>query len=138
VGAEVEIETLPGYMPLFVDRRLGEVFKRNALELVGDNGWAELGPIAASTDAGDLSHILPVLHPSHGGCAGTNHAADFGIADPRAAYVTPAAAMAWTIVDLLADGATEARRVLDEFQPKLDRQGYLRSMRSLARTERYP
>jgi amidohydrolase len=138
VGASVEIETLPGYMPLLVDRGLGELFKRNALELVGEAGWAELGPIAASTDAGDLSHVMPVLHPSHGGCVGTNHAADFQIADAETAYLRPAKALAWTIVDLLADEAAAARRVLAAFRPRLSRDAYLAHLRSLARTERYP
>jgi metal-dependent amidase/aminoacylase/carboxypeptidase family protein len=138
VGAAVEIETLPGYMPLFVDTALGALFKDNALMLVGDAGWAEMGPIAASTDAGDLSHVLPVLHPSHGGCVGTNHAADFEIQDPDVAYVTPAKAMAWTIVDLLSDDAAHAQRVLHNFQPRLTRETYLTHMRGLARTERYP
>ena len=137
VGASVEIETLPGYLPLLVDAELAQVFKRNALELVGEAGWAELGPITASTDAGDLSHVLPVLHPSHGGCSGTNHAADFLIADPQVAYIQPAKAMAWTIVDLLSNDAAEARRVLASFKPRMTRDQYLAHMRSLARTESY-
>jgi amidohydrolase len=136
VGATVEVETLPGYMPLFVDRELGALFRLNGLELVGAEGWAEPGPIAASTDAGDLSHLMPVLHPSHGGCTGTNHAADFAIADLQAAYVTPAKALAWTIVDLLAEKAAEARRVLSNFRPRLTREQYLAHMRGLARTDR--
>jgi amidohydrolase len=138
VGATVEIETLPGYMPLFVDRGLGGFFKANALDLVGDLGWAEQGPIAASTDAGDLSHVMPMLHPSHGGCVGTNHAADFEIQDPAIAYLKPATALAWTIVDLLSDDAAHARQVLGSFQPRLTRDAYLAYMRGLARTERYP
>jgi amidohydrolase len=137
VGATVEIETLPGYMPLIVDPLMGELFKRNALALVGDSGWAEAGPIAASTDAGDLSHVMPMLHPSHGGYSGTNHAADFFVTDPYVAYLQPAKAVAHTIVDLLADDATEARRVLQAFEPKLTRAEYLAYMRALARTERY-
>lgn len=138
VGASVDIETLPGYMPLFVDTTMGALFKDNALALVGPASWAEMGPIAASTDAGDLSHVLPVLHPSHGGCVGTNHAADFQIQDPEVAYVAPAKAMAWTIVDLLADNAAHAQQVIHHFQPRLTRATYLAHMRSLARTERYP
>jgi amidohydrolase len=138
VGASVEIETLPGYMPLLVDPALGALFKTNALELVGEPGWAERGPLAASTDAGDLSHVLPMLHPSHGGCSGTNHAADFEIQDPAVAYLTPARALAWTIVDLLSNDAAQARDVLSTFQPKLTRDAYLAYMRGLARTERYP
>jgi amidohydrolase len=132
VGASVEIETLPGYMPLIVDPDLGAIFKRNALELVGDSGWAEMGPIAASTDAGDVSHVMPMLHPSHGGCRGTNHAADFEIDDPYVAYVQPAKAIAHTIVDLLADDAAEARRVLHGFRPRMTRANYLTHMRGLA------
>jgi amidohydrolase len=137
VGAGVEIDTLPGYLPLLVDAELAQVFKRNALELVAEAGWAELGPVTASTDAGDLSHVLPMLHPSHGGCSGTNHAADFRIADPRVAYIQPAKAMAWTIVDLLSTDAAEARRVLASFKPRLTRDQYLAHMRGLARSESY-
>jgi len=137
VGASVEIETLPGYMPLIVDPSMAELFKRNALDLVGADGWAELGPITASTDAGDLSHVMPVLHPSHGGCSGTNHAADFHIADPQVAYIQPAVAMAWTIIDLLSDGATEARRVLSSFTPRLTKAEYLTHVRGLASRQLY-
>src|SRR5204862_79959 len=81
------------------DRLMGDGFKRNALELVDEGGWAQAGPIAASTDAGDLSHVMPMLHPSHGGCSGTNHAADFLVSDHYVAYVQPAKAVAHTIVD---------------------------------------
>jgi amidohydrolase len=137
VGASVEIRTLPGYMPLFVDRALGAVFERNARALVGESGFAELGPIAASTDAGDLSHLLPVLQPSHGGCVGTNHAADFEIADPRPAYVTPAKAIAWTVVDLLHGDAREARHVLEAFRPRLTKAQYFETMRGLSRVETF-
>jgi amidohydrolase len=138
IGAQLEIETLPGYLPLHVDPSLAALFKENALGLVGPDGWAEGGPIAASTDAGDLSHLLPVLHPSHGGCAGTNHAADFVVTDFATAYVLPAKAMAWTVVDLLSADAARAQDVLRTFVPRMSRTEYLTHMRSLAGTERYP
>ncbi|MBV8074489.1 MAG: amidohydrolase [Candidatus Eremiobacteraeota bacterium] len=136
VGAEVEIETLPGYLPLSVDRDLGRTFKANACALVGERHWRESPSNAASTDAGDLSHLVPVLHPSHGGCAGENHTIDFKITDPNVAYVLPAKALASTIVDLLADGAAEARRVMASFKPKLSRDDYLATMRAFTRVER--
>ncbi|HET6316630.1 MAG TPA: hypothetical protein VFG86_09240 [Chloroflexota bacterium] len=59
------------------------------------------------------------------------------IADPYVAYVQPAKAVAHTIVDLLADGAAEAQRVLREFTAKMTRQEYLAHMRALAGTERF-
>jgi hypothetical protein len=80
---------------------------------------------------------MPMLHPSHGGCAGTNHAADFVVSDPYVAYVQPAKAVAHTIVDLLADDAAEARRVLGAFKPRMSRDEYLAHMRALQRTELY-
>ena len=136
VGATVEIETLPGYLPLQVDPLLAAIFKRNALELVGESEWGEVASIAASTDAGDLSHVMPVLHPSHAGCAGSNHAADFAITGFETAYVLPAKAMAWTVLDLLSNGAAEARAVLEGFKPRFSRDEYLAHMRGLARMER--
>lgn len=137
VGATLEIETLPGYLPLLVDRGLGELFRRNAARLIGEERWTERPSIAASTDAGDLSHVMPVLHPSHSGCSGTNHAADFRVSDPLTAYITPAKAMACTIVDLLADDAAAAHQVLADYKPRFTRDQYLAHMRGLARVERH-
>jgi amidohydrolase len=137
VGAEVEIETLPGYLPLHVDPEMAKLFMANALALVGETHWAEQDLITASTDAGDLSHIMPMLHPGHGGCTGTNHAADFLIDDPNVAYVVPAKAVAQTVVDLLTNDAAEARRVLRAFKPRMSKGQYLSHMRGLARVERF-
>jgi len=137
VGAEVEIETLPGYLPLSVDRTMGALFRDNAVGLVGASNWSE-GPICrACTDAGDLSQLMPVLHPSHGGCSGYNHTVDFHIVDPHAAYVTPAKALAGTVVDLLGDGAQTARAMIDAFVPHFTRDAYLAHMRANTRTERF-
>ena len=99
LGATVTVTRTEGYAPLTVDRRLGELFRANAAVLGGT--WAESDVSTASTDAGDLSRVVPVLHPTHGGCAGVNHAASFRITDPQVAYVRPAIALAWTIADLL-------------------------------------
>lgn len=137
VGARVVIETMPGYLPLEQNRDLVGIFKANAVELVGEEGYRDLPPTQASTDAGDLSHILPVLHPSAGGSSGQIHGADFRIADPELAYVIPAKAMAMTVVDLLADGAALARQVKANFRPKLTKNQYLESMRRLFSTQEY-
>lgn len=137
VGAEVEIRTLPGYLPLSVDHTLGAIFRANAIRLVGTAHWGESPTNSASTDAGDLSHVMPVLHPSHGGCAGANHTVDFKITDPVDAYLTPAKAMAFTLVDLLGNGALGAKGVLADYTPKLTRDEYLAKMRSLNGSERF-
>ncbi len=114
LGATVEIDTLPGYLPLDCDQTMARYFKDNAVALVGEDGYRELGHRAGSTDMGDLSQVMPVLHPYMGGARGTGHAADYEIVDKTLAYVAPAKALATMVVDMLADGAAGAREVLAE------------------------
>jgi hypothetical protein len=132
----VDIETLPGYLPLNVEPQLGAIFKANAQALAGAENWRDVPSIGASTDAGDLAHVIPVVHPSHGGYTGNNHSIDWKLVDPYLAYVSPAKVLARTIVDLLGGEAAEARRVLANFTPKFSRDEYLAHMRGLARQER--
>ena len=135
LGATVEIDTLPGYLPLDCDRTMAGYFKDNAVALVGADGYREAGHRAGSTDMGDLSQVMPVLHPYMGGARGTGHAADFEIADQDLAYVAPAKALAMMVVDMLADGTAGAREVLAKAQPRLSREGYLALQRGMARRE---
>src|SRR5215471_10843548 len=90
LGAEVEIETLPGYLPLRTDATMARAFRRNADALFGAGECREAGHRAGSTDMGDLSQVVPVLHPYMGGARGTGHAADYEIVDRHLAYVMPA------------------------------------------------
>jgi hypothetical protein len=85
--------------------------------------------VAASTDMGDLSHLMPALHPFAGGYRGTNHSRDFLVADEEMAYVLPAKLMALTVVDLLHGDAGPARRALEAYTPRLTRAAYLAYLR---------
>jgi amidohydrolase len=137
LGARVEIETLPGYLPLRCDPTMARYFKANAADLVGAEHYREIGHRAGSTDMGDLSQVMPVLHPYMGGARGTGHAADFAIDDPALAYVEPAKALAAMVVDLLWEDAAGAREVLAHAAPGLSRERYLALHRGVARREVY-
>src|SRR5712691_3728743 len=137
LGARVEIETLPGYLPLRCDPTMARYFKENAIDLVGAEHYREIGHRAASTDMGDLSQVIPILHPYMGGARGTGHAADYAIADPALAYVAPAKALAAMVVDLLWDDASGARDVLAHAAPGLTRDRYLALHRGVAKREVY-
>jgi hypothetical protein len=69
---------------------------------------------------------------------GTIHGADYVTVDHRLAAVNPAKFMATAIVDLLHDGAREARRVKAEAGQKLTRDEYLALVRRFAAFEAYP
>ncbi|MGD9889935.1 MAG: amidohydrolase [Dehalococcoidia bacterium] len=137
MGATVEITTVPGYLPMEQDTNLVALFRQNAAALVGADEVCDTGHRTGSTDAGDLSQIMPMLHPHAGGATGTGHGADFRIVDFDNVVLNAAKAMAMTTIDLLADGAAEANRVTAEFQPKLDRTGYLEALRRLAYERTY-
>jgi amidohydrolase len=135
LGAGVEIETLPGPMPLVCDRTMASLFEATATELVGNEHYRRLPHRSGSTDMGDLSQVMPVLHPYMGGAQGTGHGADFAIVDKTLGYVLPAKALAAMVVDLLAEGADGARDVLAKATPPMTRAGYLAFQRGIARRE---
>ena len=136
-GCTVEIETVPGYLPLANDPGLARLFRDSAGELFGDGEFREFPHSGGSTDAGDLSHLMPVLHPVMTGARGTVHGKDWHIADHEAGYLAPAKTLAMMAVDLLADDAQEARKVQTEARPKLSKQSYLEQQKALFRTEVY-
>jgi hypothetical protein len=78
---------------------------------------------------------MPALHPHVGGFSGTGHGSDWAIEDKYMAYVFPAKLMAMTVIDLLADGASGARELLDGYTPVMTKDEYLTFMRSNARKE---
>jgi metal-dependent amidase/aminoacylase/carboxypeptidase family protein len=134
LGGEVEITTLPGYLPLYHDQTLVSLFRANAVEIVGADRVRDKGHGGGSTDMGDISHILPTVHPYAGGAAGAGHGADYRIEDYTLAVSNPAKALAMTVIDLLADNAQRARRVVSEFKPKMTRAEYLAYLRRLSTT----
>jgi hypothetical protein len=85
---------------------------------------------------GDLSHLLPTIQPYATGCIGAVHGSDFVVNDYEAAVTNPAAAMALTVIDLLADGG-EARHVIDSFRAPLTKGAYLALQRGFNRQELY-
>jgi amidohydrolase len=129
LGARVEIATLPGYLPLFNDPTLLNLFKANFGRDYDPDQWTSRGHGAGSTDTGDIAHLMPTIHPYAVGSRGQGHGNDWEIADKYIAYVLPAKLMALTAVDLLADGAREARALLDGYEPRMTKDEYLAFMR---------
>lgn len=131
VGAEVVIDEIPGYLPLFNDQNMAALFHENAVQLLGEDNVQPANFMSGSTDMGDVTHILPGLHPMIGGVAGRGHARDYQMVDPEMAYVIPAKIMAMTVIDLLHDGAAAGLRVKQEFQPKMTKEQYLQMWEEL-------
>jgi len=138
LGTTVEIRDAPGFLPMLPDPELSRIYRRNLERLVGAENVSDGGHMAGSTDMGDLSHVMPALHPYGAGVEGRPHCADYRVVDPDLAYIRPAEAVALTVIDLLADGAREADRVRRAARPPMTRAEYIEFARSLFRRTVYP
>lgn len=105
---------MPGQLPLACNNRLNELFVTNAKIAEPNVAVKDAGHFSASTDMGDVSHLLPVIHPFIGGVDGFLHTADFHVVDFKHAVLLPAKAFAMMIIDLLADDAELARQIKAE------------------------
>ena len=137
VGASVNIQTIPGYLPLNQDKRLAAVFEANSVDLVGQDNVGHVSHRTGSTDMGDISHLMPAIHPYVGGASGLGHGADYVVEDYSLAVVTAAKVLAATAVDLLADGANRAGNIISGHRPEMTREEYLKFMRGLASEETF-
>ncbi len=140
VGAQVEIETMPGYLPtipvdapdeLVEAARLAAGDKYNVNVFDGTNK-----PSGGSTDVGDVQHIQPVFTFNTGGAAGSGlHSVDFDINDEELAYIVTAKIFALTAYRFLKSGAAAARKLVDDYKPVFTKQEYIDFMESMISTK---
>lgn len=136
VGADVEITSVPGYLPILRYPEFDKHFKENLLFLgVDEDKIIEGGDFTGSFDLGDVSHIMPTIHPMIGGVRGNLHTRDFETIDEDKAYILPAKAMALTVVDLLYNDAANAKAIVDNFTPVMTKDEYLKFLESVDNVE---
>lgn len=128
IGAQVNIDTLPGELPLICNKEMNDLFVENAKDAFPGVKITDAGHFSASTDMGDVSHLMPAIHPFIGGVDGLLHGPDFKVVDFKSAALMPGKAFAGVVIDLLSDDAKEARAILKDFKPALTRDQYIAKM----------
>jgi hypothetical protein len=78
-----------------------------------------------STDMGDLSAIMPVVHPYAGGVAGKGHGNDYHVVDPELLCVTNAEWQVTMLTLLLGNGAARAKKIVADFKPEFTKEEFL-------------
>lgn len=131
VGGSVNITTLPGYLPIQSDENMLALYEKNAAQLVGRENIVHLGHRTGSTDMGDVSQLMPVIHPYVVAAEGNGHGDDYLVTDYELGVVTGAKAMVMTVIDLLSDDARLARQIKAEYDAPMSKEQYLSLMRGM-------
>ncbi len=129
MGCEVRTELVGGYMPFVPTPSLDRVVAGEAAAMIGaENVSLDFVQYGSSTDAGDLSTLLPISQAKAGGFTGLPHASDYDVEDPYMAYVVPAKVTACSAVELLYGGAAQGREAKAAFKPLFDgKEAYFRT-----------
>lgn len=131
IGCRLDINNIPGYLPLKQDRSLSELARNNALELTTiERISAAAKIVAASGDIGDLSLLLPTIQIGYGGYCGTIHGCNFAISDPERIYVKTAQLVAGIVCDL-ANSPTRLAEIASGYS-KIDKQQYQKILGELS------
>ena len=118
LNTNIEIIDMPGYSPLVNDLNMIEIAK-DAYELIapGKEFIVENEYSTGSTDMGDLSSIMPVVHPYSAGETGRCHGNDYQISDPELACIECAKWQVAMIKLLLENKAERGIRIIKEHKP---------------------
>lgn len=132
MGCNVEIDDHPGYFPLNNDENLAQVMTE-AMETVAGKDTVIRGPWSTGcTDMGDVSAIMPAIHPHTSGSIGTGHGKDYYVADKVLGCLHPAQCLVLTAAKLLTDDAARAKKVIAEAKPYFkSKEEYLAAIDSL-------
>lgn len=130
IGATVKIDTMPGHLPLQCNHTMNEMFVENAKMVNPDLEVLNAGHFSASTDMGDVSHLMPAIHPFVGGTDGLLHGADFKVVDFKTAALLPGKSFAMMVIDLLSNGGEKAKEILANYKPLLTKEEYIAKLDS--------
>ena len=78
-----------------------------------DGAWG-----TGSTDMGDVSAIMPAVHPHASGAVGTGHGKDYYIENKKLACLRPAQCLVVAADMLLTEGGALAKKIIAEAKPQ--------------------
>ena len=117
LGAKVHIHDIPGYCP----RKNGTDFMKvleEAMQGIVDevkcdpDNWS-----AGCSDMGDISSVMPAIHPFIGGAEGTAHGVDYRVVDPELACVDSAKVQLRMLKLLLEKDGAVAKQIVADYEP---------------------
>lgn len=121
LNTNIEIIDTPGYAPLVNDRNMIELAKEAAMLAVPEEPFiVNEMPFTASTDMGNLSCIMPVIHPTISGCVGSLHSMDFKAANLDMACIASGKFQLAMLLLLLENDGKRAKEIIKNFKPRFE------------------
>ena len=115
MGCQVKFEDVPGAAPRYNDKNLSDAFYQVALEFFSEKDLKFTEGISSGcTDMGDISCVMPAVHPFISGATGVCHGENYTISDPELSCVTAAKIMTGVLKYLLCNDAAFAKKVIAE------------------------
>ena len=130
MGAGLHITDRTGYAPMYTNERMNQLFCQAAGMLdpahpIQPNpDWS-----TGCTDMGDLSCLMPVIHPYCLGAAGPAHSDDYRIKSVEKACMNSVKVQLLLLELLLQNNAAEAQSIVDNYTPVYSSlEAYLRDL----------
>lgn len=117
LGANVEICDRPGYSPRIHDKGMMELTREAMEETLETVKYEPEVWGTGCSDLGDVSMVIPSVHPYIGGATGTGHGANYVITDVYTATVDSARVQAAMLVKLLENGGARVAEIKKNFAP---------------------
>ena len=117
LGANIDIQDNPGYAPLVNSGGMMQLAYDAGMNLEGIPVTMTQDIGSGSTDMGDLSALMPAIHPNISGAQGKSHGSDYRIRDIELACVTSAKWQLEMLVLMLGNNASRAKEIISEFKP---------------------
>lgn len=141
MGADLTIETVPGYLPSLPQAIPDAIV--DAVRGITTPDRVHLADLTAhsggSTDVGDVQHLLPVLTFNTGGTIGSRHSSDFDVVDEDEAYLDAARVFAIHAYELLKNKAALARQMKADYHPRFsNKEEYIQYLEQFRSKEEWP
>ena len=119
LGCNIEIIDTPGYAPHKNDLNFMKLSEKAAERAIPHRTYyTGLGYSAGSSDMGDLSCVMPIIHPYSCRYVGKGHGKDYQIVDHEGATVDSAKFQIGLLLCLLENDAEEAKKIIEKFEPR--------------------
>lgn len=117
MGAKVHLRDIPGYCPRTAPVDAIELMKEAMEQVLEKVAYDPAAWGGGSTDMGDVSTVMPALHPYVAGATGTSHGNDYYIEDPELACVKSAQVQLVFLAMALGGGAARAKSIIANYKP---------------------